>query len=122
MPNEFTINFNVSYASTSGSGLSDNITPEAIVKSQTSVGFHVNTQSVSTSSTTLDVINDADAAGYLYLQNLDSDNSVMWGSTLREFTLAAGDIAWVKLDSTAAVVSVEASTGTVKVFAKVYEK
>ena len=118
---EFNINFSLTYASTSGSGLTDRIAPGAISKSQTSVGFAVNTQSVTTGTTTLDVVDDAAQSGYLFMQNLDSDNSVNYGSSFKEFTLTAGDIAWLKISSSTAVINIEASTGTVKVFAKVYE-
>lgn len=121
MASEFTINFSVSYASTSGGGLTDSIAPAAIVKDQTAVGFHSVTQSVTTGTTTLEVLENAATAGRLFLKNLDADNSVNWGSTLREFSLVAGDIAWVNISSSTAVINIEASTGTVKVFAKVFE-
>lgn len=121
MANEFSIAFNLTYASTVGSGLTDSITPDALQVSQTNPGFAVNTQSVS-ATTTLDVINDVTTPGLLYLKNMDSENSVAYGSSLLEFRLSAGRFAFLEVATSAAVIYVAASTGTVRVFGKCYEK
>lgn len=121
MANEFTINFNLSYASTSGSGLNDNMTPDALQVSQTNPGFAVLTQSVGTGTTTLDVINNVGTPGLLWLQNLDDENSVSYGSSLLELKLSAGRFAILEVASSGAVIQIAASTGTVRVFSKCYE-
>lgn len=117
----FTINFSAKYNSTSGSGIKDSIDPGTKTYSQTGTGYHAKTQSVTTSATSLEVIEDAALAGRLYMQNLDSDNSILWGSSLQEFVLPASDFAWVQISSSTAILQVEASTGTINLFAKLYE-
>lgn len=122
MAEEFSISLSVTYASTVGSGLRDSINPDAITVNQTNPGFAVNTQSVGTGTTTLDVINDVTNPGLLYLQNMDSENSITYGSSLLEFRVSAGKFAWLEVSSSSAVVYCATSTGTVRLFAKCYEK
>ena len=121
MANEIEATFRLNYASTVGVGLKDLIQPDTVQYTQSTPGVFSITQSVGTGTTTLNIADDAGTPGVLFIQNLDSENSISFGSSLLEFKVSAGKFAFMEVSSSAAVIQVAASTGTVRVFQKLFE-
>lgn len=121
MADEFTINISMTYASTVGVGLNHQFSPDSISITQTNPGFHEKTQIIG-GATTIEVLEQAGRAGILFIQNLDAENSVTWGSTLREFYLPAGKIAGpVIISSSTQILNISPTSGTPRIHTRLGE-